>query len=245
MTKDNFSSASDKYAKYRPTYPKEVYDYLNGLVAHKDTAWDCGTGNGQVARELAKSFDQVFATDLSSNQIAQAWPADNIHYSVQPAETTDFDDQLFDLITVAQAIHWFDFEKFYAEVRRTAKPSALLAVMGYDLIAIDAPIDTIIRRFYSKEIGPYWDRERRYIDEHYRTIPFPFDEITTPQFANRQHWTIDHLAGYLRTWSAVKHFIRENEYDPVDTLMAELAPHWQAATLKEVCFPILLRIGTI
>ena len=245
MSKDNFSSGSDKYAKYRPTYPQEAFNYLNSLVAHKDTAWDCGTGNGQVARELAKTFGQIFATDLSSAQIAQAPAVPNIHYSAQPAEKTNFDDHQFDLITVAQAIHWFDFEKFYAEVRRTAKPSALLAVMGYDLITINPPIDAIIRHFYGKQIGPYWDSERRYIDERYQSIPFPFDEIPTPQFTNRQQWTPDHLAGYVRTWSAVKHFIRENGYDPVGALMSELEPHWPAGALKEVRFPILLRVGRI
>lgn len=245
MSKDNFSSASDKYAKYRPTYPKAVFDYLYSLVAHKGRAWDCGTGNGQVARELAKSFSQVFATDLSSAQIAQAPAAANIHYSTQPAEKTNFDDHQFDLVTVAQAIHWFDFDRFYAEVRRTAKPSALLAVMGYDLLTIDDTVDPFIRRFYFERIGPYWDSERRYIDERYLTIPFPFDEISTPTFTNRQSWSLEHLAGYLRTWSAVKHFIRENGTDPVGALITELEPHWPAEELKEVRFPILLRIGRV
>jgi len=245
MNKDNFSSGSDQYAKYRPAYPAEVFDYLNTLTIDKAAAWDCGTGNGQVARELAKSFEHVFATDLSRAQIDQAIHAANIHYSVQPAEKTEFKDGQFDLILVAQAIHWFDFEKFYAEVRRTGKPHALLCIMGYGLMSIDERIDPIIKHFYENRVGPYWDEERRYIDEHYATIPFPFDEIQVPDFINRQYWTLDHLTGYLGTWSAVKHFIRDNGYNPVSEVIQELERHWSRKEKKEVNFPLLLRVGRI
>lgn len=178
-------SNSDKYAKYRPTYPNELFDYLKSIVQNKQTAWDCGTGNGQVAFELAKIFDYVFATDISQSQIDNALQADNILYSVQAAEQTNFDNKQFDLIVVAQAIHWFDFDKFYAEVRRTAKEKALFCVIGYGRLQISEPIDNLITDFYTNVIGKYWDKERKYIDENYETIPFPFDEIKAPKFENR------------------------------------------------------------
>lgn len=243
--KDNFSTQSDKYAKYRPTYPYDLFAFLNASVHDKLNAWDCGTGNGQVAFELAKTFDTVFATDISQQQIHNALQADNIQYSVQPAEQTNFDNELFDLIVVAQAIHWFDFEKFYSEVRRTAKDNALLCVVGYGKLKISEQIDNVIANFYDKVIGKYWDKERKYIDENYQTIPFPFDEIPIPNFAIRKHWTLEHLIGYLNTWSAVKHFIKQNNFNPIDKLREDIEQHWENDQIKQVHFPLLLRVGRI
>jgi ubiquinone/menaquinone biosynthesis C-methylase UbiE len=243
--KDNFSIQSDKYAKYRPTYPAELFEYLNSIVPNKRNAWDCGTGNGQVAYELAKTFDKVFATDISQSQIDNALQADNILYSVQPAEKTNFDNDFFDMIVVAQAIHWFDFERFYAEVKRTAKENALLCIIGYGRSKISKQIESLIANFYANVIGKYWDTERKYIDKHYKTIPFPFEEIPTPNFENTQHWTFEHLIGYLNTWSAVKHFIKQNNYNPVDSLQSDIKLAWGDEPTKEVKFPLVLRIGRI
>lgn len=243
--KDNFSTRPDNYAKYRPGYPPEFFIYMNSLVPSKQTAWDCGTGNGQVAFELAKTFDRVFATDISQSQLDNALPAGNITYTVQPAEKTDFEDQSLDLIVVAQAIHWFGFDQFYSEVRRTARKNALICVVGYGRIEVSARIDAIIADFYEIVIGPYWDKERKYIDENYETIPFPFEEIETPLFVNKLQWSLKHLTGYLNTWSAVKHFIAQNGYNPVDKLRNEIEQYWNEKETKEVRFPLLLRIGRI
>ena len=243
--KDNFSVQSDAYAKFRPSYPIAFFDYLNSLLDTKEKAWDCGTGNGQVAIQLAKTFQQVCATDISQAQLDNAFQADNIHYSIQPSEKTNFKNDCFDLIIVAQAIHWFDFDKFYEEVKRTAKKDALFCVIGYDRIQISEPIDTIITNFYTRIIGPYWDSERKYIDEAYQTIPFPFEEMPTPEFENNYQWSLDHVIGYLNTWSAVKHFTKQNGFNPVENLQAELQKVWNEDEIKEVRFPLLLRIGKI
>jgi SAM-dependent methyltransferase len=243
--KDNFSSQSDQYARYRPLYPPEFFEYLNSIVPNKNDAWDCGTGNGQVAIELAKTFHHVHATDISQSQIDNALRAENITYSVQSAESANFENGRFDLVVVAQAIHWFDFERFYSEVRRTAKEDALLCVVGYNRPKISEETDQLITSFYTNVIGRYWDKERRYIDEEYKTIPFPFGEIQSPQFSNKLQWTFEHLAGYLNTWSAVKHFIKQNNYNPVDQLQEELERYWGSGQTREVTFPLLLRIGRI
>jgi ubiquinone/menaquinone biosynthesis C-methylase UbiE len=243
--KDNFSSHSDKYLKFRPTYPPDFFDYLNSIVSNKQKAWDCGTGNGQVAYELAKFFETVDATDISQSQIENALQSDNIKYSVQPAEKTDFENNRFDLIIVAQAIHWFDFEKFYSEVRRTAKKDALICVVGYGRIKLSEQIDDLISNFYTNVIGKYWDKERLHIDKNYETILFPFDELKTPKFENKHKWTLEHLIGYINTWSAVKHFINQNGYNPTDKLQSEIEQFWNSEEEKEVTFPILLRIGRI
>lgn len=243
--KDLFSGHAEQYAKYRPTYPPELFEYLNTLVPNKQKAWDCATGNGQLARELAKTFDRVFATDISQQQINHAPQRDNIHYSVQPAEKTNFAAQQFDLVTVGQAVHWFNFEQFYAEVRRTAKANAYISIVGYGSIAITEPIEQLIKAFHKNVIGPFWDKEAKDVDKKYQTIPFPFNEVQAPQLVSKQLWTFEHLIGYCNTWSAVQHFIKKNGYNPVDTLRDEIEPHWGNAPVREVKFPVLIRIGKL
>ncbi len=243
--KNHFSTQSDHYAFYRPRYPKEFFSYLNSITAKKRNAWDCGTGNGQVAVELARFFDHVYASDISQSQLDQAFKGPNIKYSLQPAEKLTFPDHHFDLITVAQAIHWFNFEKFYAEVRRTAASGALLCVMGYGRIRISSSIDPSLDEFYESTVGRYWDEERHYIDEEYQSIPFPFIELPTPDFRMTFDWTTEHLAGYLSTWSAVKKYIKINGHDPVPDLQESIKTHWSKGEIKTVQFPFLLRIGQV
>jgi len=243
--KDNFSSQSDKYARFRPTYPEGLFDYLLSIVPGKENAWDCGTGNGQVARVLAESFDRVVATDISQQQIDNAVRHERIEYSVQPAEKTSFPDDTFDLITVAQAIHWFNFDTFYQEVHRTIRSGGVLAVIGYGLIQINPVIDKIIDGFYRTIVGPYWDKERRYIDEGYKTIPFPYQEIHAPAFENSFEWSFEHLIGYIGTWSAVKHYEKMNGHDPIDQVYDTLKASWGNDETIKGRFPILLRVARV
>ena len=242
--KDNFSNQSEEYARFRPAYPQEVYSFLRTLLSSRGNAWDVGTGNGQVAIELSRFFDQVYATDISQTQLDQAARKDNVFYSLQAAEKTNFQDGIFDLCMVAQAIHWFDCEAFYLEVNRTARGKALIVVMGYGLIRINPALDNVIDYFYTEIIGPYWDKERKYVDEGYKTIPFPFKEISVPDFKMFYHWTFQHLMGYLSTWSAVKHFQRENGKNPLDIVYKDLNEKWGGEKTKKVSFPFFLRVGT-
>ena len=241
--KDNFSTRSDRYDQFRPTYPGELFDYLLSIVHSTNSAWDCGTGNGQVALQLARQFSTVHATDISRQQIDNAEARPNIEYSIQPAEHTSFPDNTFDLITVAQAIHWFDFDAFYKEAHRTAKDRSILAVIGYNLMQITPAIDELISHFYKNVVGPYWDKERKYVDENYKTIPFPFEELITPSFKNRFEWTPDHLIGYIGTWSAVNHYEKKTGQDPINLIREPLLRAWGDDTTKPVDFPILLRVA--
>jgi SAM-dependent methyltransferase len=243
--KNNFSSGSEAYARFRPGYPPELADYLTGLAAVRDNAWDCGTGSGQMAALLAPHFGQVFATDISRSQLAEAPEMPNVFYSVQAAEATGFADRFFNLIVVAQAIHWFDFERFYAEVRRTAAPEAILAAVGYGRFHINERLDAVVKDFYENTIGNYWDKERRYIDDAYKTISFPFAELTPPALENTFEWTFEHLIGYLNTWSAVKHYIKAHHQNPVQLLEKELRTAWGGEEKKTVNFPLLLRMGQV
>ena len=238
--KDNFSTASDKYAQFRPTYPRELFNFLRKLPDQRERAWDCGTGNGQVAWELANFFEQVKATDISIQQLSQAVQKPNIQYTQQPAEKTNFPDKHFDLVTVAQAVHWFDFDKFYSEVKRVLKPGAPIAIFGYGRLKINKTSDEVINHLYQDLVGPYWDEERRYLEEKYQTIPFPF-EIDAPEFEIREKCSYDRLIGYLKTWSAVKHYEKDKNKNPVDLIAGELKEKF--GDVGEIVFPILFRMG--
>lgn len=241
--KDLFSTDSEKYARYRPGYPQELFQLIEGLLEERNRAWDCGTGNGQVAAALSEFMQHVEATDISRQQLENAIKKPNIRYSLQPAEKTHFPDKYFDLVTVAQAVHWFNMPKFFEEVRRVLKPGGIIAVMGYGLFRSNMETNRIIDHFYREIIGPYWDEERKYLDEKYRTIPFPFEEIQVPDFLLNDTWSFDRLIGYLRTWSAVKHYIEEQERDPVALIEKELYAGFGRKNM--VMFPIFLRVGKL
>lgn len=242
--KDNFSKQAVIYAKYRPDYPEELFDFIIAHVTSREAAWDCATGNGQSAKQLARHFNKVVGTDISQKQLDNAYKADNIFYSVQPAEQTSFTDHQFDLITVSQALHWFQFEKFYDEVKRVGKPGSWLAVWMYALLRISTEIDKIIDNYHFQTLDKYWDDERRYVDDNYTTLPFPFKEIKTPSFAIEYHWTLDDLEGYINTWSALQKFITANQYSPVQELINTIRPYWKAEKMK-VIFPVHMRMGRI
>lgn len=243
--KDNFSAQACLYARFRPAYPPELIAHIASLAPSHASAWDCGTGNGQVAIQLAEHFEQVYATDISEKQLGQAPQYPRIRYALEPAEQCSAPDRAFDLIVVAQAIHWFNFDLFYAQVRRVLKPGGILAVVGYSLFRTNAPaVDDIIhQRFYREITGPYWDPERRYLDEGYRTIPFPFDEIQMPEYSMRYRWTLPDVLGYLNTWSAVQHYIRANGHNPVKLIETELRQAWGGVGEREIVCPLLLRVG--
>ena len=241
--KDHFSSDSDQYAKYRPSYPRELFEWINFQVDKKEAAWDCGTGNGQIAIELIKTFYAVNATDISEQQLAEAVKHEKIEYSKQPAEKTNFPNDHFNLIIVGQAVHWFNFEEFYQEVNRTLKKDGLLVITGYNRPYITPEVDEVVSHLYVDILGKFWDKERKFIDDNYSTIPFPFAEIQVPLLQNMYGWSLDHLKGYLKTWSAVKQFLKEKKYDPVDEVAEALEKAWGDRKMREVRFPILLKAG--
>lgn len=242
--KDNFSKMAVEYAAYRPEYPKEIIDYIVSFATHKKQALDIATGNGQLAKKLAKHFEQVAAIDISEKQLKNAAKVPNLAYSIQPAEQTTFQDKQFDLITVAQAVHWFDFSRFNREIYRVLKNDGIFAVLGYALLKTNPHTDAIIKRLYKDILGGYWDKERAYIDNNYSTIPFPFDEIKTKSFENHVTWEFEALIGYLETWSAVQHYKDKNNTNPIALIREDLKTSWGKSD-KKVTFPLLLRIGKL
>lgn len=243
--KDNFSAQAEIYARFRPAYPSSLFDYLNGLCLQKERAWDCATGNGQIAFGLSPFFREIQATDISEQQLSHALKAENIMYRKEAAESSSFTDRSFDLIVVAQAIHWFDFDLFYKEVKRTLKTDGVFVVTGYDMPKTDPETDDILMYFYDHTIGKYWDPERKYVDERYETIPFPFEEVTTPKLFYECTWNLEHFLGYVNTWSAVQHYIKDTKINPVPKLEEQLQKVWKPGDSKKVVFPVLLRAGTL
>lgn len=243
--KDLFSRDSKQYAKFRPTYPEALYDFIFQHIHHKGVAWDVGTGNGQVAQVLANYFTKVYATDLSQQQLDEAVSLPAIQYLCCNEHDTPFQADTFDLITVGQAIHWFDFAKFYKEISRVAKKGALVAIWGYSLLQISDEIDSHIAQFYRHKVGKYWDAERKYVDEAYQTIPFPFQSIEVPSFQMEFSWNLYMLEGYLKTWSSVGKFIKEEKYNPVDEFIDSLKPFWEEDEVKKIVFPIFMRLGYV
>ena len=246
MVKDLFSEQSKIYAQFRPTYPQELFEYLLQFVQERKCTWDCATGNGQAATVLANYFEKVEATDISPAQISNAPQKQNINYHVCPAEETHFANNSFDLITVAQAYHWLNWRKFHDEVNRVGKPNAIIAIWAYNLLVCgDEEVNNIIKHFYRDVIGPYWDYERKYVDEGYVTVDFNFQHLPPKIFQASFTWSREQLKGYFLSWSAVRKYIKEQGENPVELIEKEIDAVWNEKEHKEIRFPIFLRIGKI
>jgi ubiquinone/menaquinone biosynthesis C-methylase UbiE len=246
MAKDLFSKQSDLYARYRPTYPKELYEYILSFVNEKNTAWDCATGNGQAAVVLAEYFKKVIATDISAAQIEKAIAKKNIEYKVCPAESTPYEENTFDLVTVAQAYHWINWTEFKKEVTRVCKPNAVIAVwMYYNHTTGDKRIDDAVRGFYENVTKPYWDYERKYVEEKYSTVEFDYELLPVKQFETILNWQREDLLGYISSWSAVQKYIKINGNSPIPIIEEEIKKLWQKGEVKKVVFPIYLKLGMI
>lgn len=242
--KDHFSSQSGDYRKYRPVYPEALYKFLADHSPAHDCAWDCATGNGQAAMGLAKHFTRVIATDASSQQLGYAMQVNNIEYRCVTAEKTCIEQNSIDLITVAQALHWFDVDAFYQEARRVLKNQGVIAVWSYNLLSISVDIDQIISHLYADILRAYWPAERQLIESGYREITFPFLRITTPAFTMQAQWNLHELTGYFQSWYAVQNYMRANNKNPVQYILPMLSSAWgNAASRKTISWPLHVLVG--
>lgn len=247
MSKDFFSKQSKEYSVSRPTYPRSLFDFLASLVARKELAWDCATGNGQAAIVLSEYFRQVIASDISKKQIENAKQKSNIRYEVFPAEKTTLEDNSVDLVTVAQALHWFNFDEFYKEVKRVLRKGGVIATWAYGLHSISPEVDRVTYYLYDGILGEeYWPKERKYIENRYEDVPFPFEQISSPQFEIRLNWSLSDLMGYLYTWSSTQKFIEKNNYDPVKQIKDQLEKAWGSQQERRVVvWPIYMKVGRL
>ena len=244
--RDYFSSQSKEYAQHRPHYPEAMFDYLASLAPSTILAWDCGTGNGQAALALVERFQRVTATDASAAQIENAFPHKRIEYRVEPSENTTLLSNSVDLITVGTAVHWFEFEAFYKEVRRVSKPAGILAVWTYAFPVIEPEIDRWLEHFYWETLSGFWPERIHYLEERYETLPFPFGEIEPPEFEMQATWELGNMVGFLASWSAVRKLFETQGEPAFDEPVKELERIWKKGTRKrEIRWPLYFRIGKV
>ncbi len=245
MADDHFSAVAQLYVSSRPTYPQELFVWLAEICPNHQQAWDVGAGNGQASIALAGHFAKVLATDQSEAQIAQALTHERVEYRVAPAEQSGLADASADLVTIAQALHWFGGDAFYSEVRRVLSPGGVVAAWTYGVLSVEGQaVNETMSRFYHQVVGPYWPPERRHVENGYAGMPFPFKELTTPAFTMQLTWTLDDLLNYCRSWSATSRYRRATGCDPVVALESELSPAWgPPAHGRRVTWPIAARAG--
>lgn len=241
--KDHFSKQAVDYAKFRPRYPRALFEFIAAEAPNNESALDVATGNGQAAVALAGFFDQVIAIDASASQIASAEPNERVGYRVAPAEATGLESASCDVVTVAQALHWFDLPAFYQEARRVLRRRGLIAIWAYQHLQVTSEVDAAVWHLYDEIVGPYWPPERKIVEAGYDDLAFPFEELATPEFRIAARWSREHLLGYLRTWSATQRFLQEKGRDPVEEIAPELAKAWGNADERLVIWPLSTRIG--
>lgn len=239
--KDHFSGHAASYAASRPYYPAELFSHLAGLCAERTRAWDCATGNGQAAHSLTRHFDAVVASDASTEQILAAPLHPQIEYRVAPAENSGLDADSVDLITVAQALHWFDIERFFAEVNNVLRPGGILAYWCYGLCSVERGCDEILRSMY-EFVDEHWPAERIIVEQGYRDIEPPLPVVDTPEFPMRAEWSADQLLDYIRTWSACQRFKRSVGKDPLEDFAESLRERWGPGA-RTVHWPLYLTVG--
>lgn len=250
----HFGGYASEYSRFRPTYPERLFVRLREVAGREARVLDCCTGSGQAAVGLRRAFDRVVASDVSPRQLAAAPRLPDLLYVAAAAEDTPFAPGTFDLVTVGQALHWLDFDRFFAEVRRIVRPRGVLAAWCYDLARVPpAPgegrgqergaEDEAVHRLYGRILGAHWLPERRFVETAYATISVPFEPIETTELRMERRWSLAELLGYLRTWSAARIYAEERGTDPVALVEPELAAAWGDADRRRVVeWPVTLRL---
>lgn len=244
---DHFSGHASGYASARPHYPAALFDWLAGQCAHRGLAWDAGCGNGQAAIALAGCFESVFASDPSADQIAAAETHPHIRYAIEPAERCSLPDRNADLVTVAQAMHWFDVPRFQAEARRVLVPGGVFAAWTYAQSRVTPAVDAVFDRLHDRLLEGYWPAGREHVIDGYRTLPFAFARCAdVPAFEMRCAWTLPHYLAYLRSWSASQRYLHGTASDAIALIEPDMSAAWgDPMQVRTVTWPLTVHVGRV
>lgn len=246
MKSPDYSSYAKQYAQSRPTYPEELFSYISSLVKQHDLAWDCATGNGQAALALTKHFKQVIATDSSKEQIEQAIPHPQIEYRVATSEQSGLKDKSVDLVTVASALHWFDMQKFYSEVKRVVRPGGILAVWSYHVGYVEPPYEKIFLCFYHNVLFPFFASGARLVDDRYETITLPGEPIDVEKYFVSAKWNLEQMLAFIKSWSGTQQYIKEQGEDPVSLVADDLKQLWgDPESIQTIRWPLFVKISRL
>lgn len=244
--KDHFSHGSQAYAQRRPRYPRALVDFLADSSPSVGLAWDVGCGSGQLSTLLPERFERVVATDASAQQLEHAEAHPKVEYRQAPAEASGLSSRCVDLVTVAQAAHWFDLPRFYAEVRRVAcVPETVLALITYSFHSVAPAVDEVVGRFALGTLADWWPKERVLVDSGYSTLDFPFERLAVPPLELVADWDVDAVLGYIRTWSAVGKFVQAGHGAQVAAFEQEARAAWGDIGPRRVTWPLTVVAGRV
>jgi SAM-dependent methyltransferase len=242
--KDHFSSHARSYAAARPGYPESLFAWIAAQCVSHERVWDAGCGNGQASIALAGYFDAVFASDPSAAQVNNATSHPHVRYAVEAAEHSSLPNQSVPCICVAQALHWFDFERFFKEAERVLQPGGLLVVWTYEKSSVNVAVDAVFESLYRGTLADYWPPERRHVEAAYQTIEFPVKEISTPHFQMQSRWNLAQYLAYLRSWSACQRYRETSGIDAVAGIEKDMQQAWgDPENALNVCWPLTVRAG--
>ncbi|WP_374353415.1 class I SAM-dependent methyltransferase [Thermomonas sp.] len=236
---DHFSAVATQYAAARPEYPPALFDWIASIAPSPALCWEAGCGSGQATRDLALRFDRVHAGDPSAAQIAQAPMIDNVDFVVEPAERCALPDASADVACVAQALHWFNRDAYFAEVARVLKPGGVLVAWGYQDIVVPEALDAANTQLQDA-IRAHWPPQRADVDAGYAGYDWPFEPIAAPAFELTADWPLPRLLGYFASYSASK---RHRETTGRD-IVADTAPlfeqAWGDASTRRMRWPLFV-----
>lgn len=236
VTESLFQRGS-QYQQFRPTYPPSLFQWLSNQSTGHHLALDLGCGSGQASRGLEPWFRQVLGADISHEQLLAA-PASRSHYLLSMANRLPLADASLDLITVAQAYHWFDQAAFHAEAQRTLCPGGVLALISYGVCEVTG-LGSMIQDFHDGPLAPWWPPERAQVVAGYPDADLPWPALTYPGDCITLDWSATDMLGYLDTWSALVQAARTGEH-PLDDFAPTLRQAWGDG-LRTVHWPLRVR----
>jgi len=246
MKENFFAPIASEYARYRPSYPDALFAWLAQVAPGRQLAWDCATGTGQAAASLVEHMEQVVATDSSAEMLEQAPAHPRITYRQADALASGLERGSMDLVTVANAMHWFHGQAFEQEVRHVLRPGGVIAAWSFAFASITPAVDLLTRRMHNVIVDPFWIGPNRIVEHGYVDLHFPFTPIEAPAFTMVSHLDLATLEGYMRTWSASVKYQAHHGVDPVSLVHAELFEAWgDPAAVRDVHWKLNLRVGRV